>query len=241
MRVQVLTGEQQTITVPPEIIQHLNSMAHNPHQQYYDELSSLLQSLRTDSIVLLDSCKNLGVPVAQYFPIDLANSLISPESARTLALQAYPAMRASIRVDQSTSDQLAARQLRVLERVPQIEELQKSLSIAINASISESLIQFGTLPDELNLLINPLIESLATEKTAQLQQRSAKALALLMSLSQERSDNLNGSIVDRLVTFLKYGAKKPQAEPEESEDMFVEPSQQVSTSGDSLISSDRFY
>lgn len=214
MRVQMLTGQQQTITVPPEIIQHLNWLAHNPPQQYYDELAPLLQSLRNESAVLLDSFANLGVPVSQLFPLDLRNSLIAPDTAKNLALEVYPAMLARVHVDQYTRDQLNARQLRVLERAPQIDDLQKNLKISVMASISEALIQFGTLPEHLNTLINPLMESLSAEKTPQLQQRSAKALALLISLSLARSDNPIVSIIDQLVTFLGCDMAQSIAAPE---------------------------
>lgn len=177
-------------------------MAHNPHQQYFDELAPLLQALRNDSAVLLDSFRNLGVPTAQFINIDLSTSFVTPDNARVLALQAYPMMLSRLRVDQATLDQLTARQLRVLERIPQVDELQKSLSRAVNASICEALIQFGTLPAQLSTVINPIMESLAAEKTPQLQLRSAKALSLLLSLSLSRPDSPTASVMDGLVKFL---------------------------------------
>eukprot|EP01127_Copromyxa_protea_P005411 TRINITY_DN15340_c0_g1_i1.p1 TRINITY_DN15340_c0_g1~~TRINITY_DN15340_c0_g1_i1.p1 ORF type:complete len:1800 (+),score=296.36 TRINITY_DN15340_c0_g1_i1:48-5447(+) len=214
MRVQSITGQQQTISVSPEIVQHLNYMVHNPHQQYWDELAPSLQALRSDCVVLLDSFKNLGVPTTKFFAQDLGNSFVTPENARALALQAYPSMLGYLRVDQGVIDQLSARQLRVLERIPQVDELQKSLGVAVMASICESMIQFGTLPENLNILVDPILESLAAEKTYQLQKRSAKALSLLMSMSLSRSDNPSSAIIDRLVKFLAQKQTVPVEEPE---------------------------
>jgi hypothetical protein len=205
--------------VSPEIIQHLNYMAHNPHQQYYDELAPLLQALRNDSAVLIDSFRNLGIPTTQFINLDLSTNFLTPENARVLALQAYPMMLARLRVDQATLDQLNARQLRVLERIPQVDELQKSLGRTVNASICEALIQFGTLPEQLTTVINPIMESLASEKTPQLQLRSAKALSLLLSLSLSRPDDPTVTVLDSLVKFL--GCRPTPIE--EPEPMAIEP------------------
>jgi len=201
MRIQLRTGVQQSIHIPPDIIQYLSHLAHNPHQTYFDELSTLLQTLRSDSTVLVESFQNLGIQTSQYFTLDLNNSLISPEQARSLALQAYPAMLARIQQVPGRAEQLSARQSRILERATQVDNLQKRLTVTVMAVIAESLVQFGTLPSRLDVAVNPLMESVSKEKTYELQKRSAKALALLMCIHPDPATNQ--SLVNKIVELLR--------------------------------------
>lgn len=80
---------------------------------------------------------------------------------------------------------------------------QKSLTISTKAALSGAIIMFNALPEKLNPVIKPIMESIKYEPEESLQQISARHLAILLDYCRCRNPCPNEKILTNLCTFLR--------------------------------------
>lgn len=80
---------------------------------------------------------------------------------------------------------------------------QMALSMLTQATIAGALVSLNSLPEKLNPIIKPLMESIKKEKCDILQKMSAKFLVLLLDYVRDRNPSPNNKIVTNLCLLLK--------------------------------------
>lgn len=80
---------------------------------------------------------------------------------------------------------------------------QNALSMLTQATIAGALVSLNSLPEKLNPIIKPLMESIKKEKCNILQKISAKFLVLLLDHVRDRNPSPNNKIITNLCLLLK--------------------------------------
>ncbi|XP_063229477.1 TATA-binding protein-associated factor 172 [Bacillus rossius redtenbacheri] len=134
------------------------------------------------SVLTFDQIQQLSGPVAQKL---LATNKIKPKAADTLEERRKAIQNA---VSQTSSDHLL-------------------LNISTQAALAGAVTTIKCLPEKLNPVVKPLMESIKREENEQLQNLSAQHLAKLMDLCIDRVPCPNTKIVSNLCTFLRSDAE----------------------------------
>ena len=84
----------------------------------------------------------------------------------------------------------------------QVSSDQNALNLATQSALARAVVGFGALPDKLNPVIKPLMDSVKMEENEQMQEASARTLARLLDLCQSRSPCPNNKILKNVCLFL---------------------------------------
>lgn len=79
---------------------------------------------------------------------------------------------------------------------------QNSLNITTLSSLARAVVAFRAMPDKLNPVIKPLMDSIKTEENEQMQTCSANTLARLLDLCHKRDPCPNNKILKNICIFL---------------------------------------
>ncbi|PSN34064.1 TATA-binding protein-associated factor 172, partial [Blattella germanica] len=181
---------------------------------YYDEIAlsftKLLQEARDFVAMLrhyklpLDSdiyCKVLTLEHIQQLSGPVAQQLLSVHKLKPKVAESLEERRRAIQgaASQTSSDQTL-------------------LSISTQAALAGAVTMLRCLPEKLNPVIKPLMESIKKEDNEQLQSLAADHLACLVDLCSERVPCPNPKIVSNLCTFLKSDTEfTPKIQPSTGE------------------------
>ena len=183
---------------------------------YFDEISSLFTRLQLESrdfIVLLKK-HNLS------FNEDIYKSgvVYTFDQINTLANSAINGFEANAKNKLLEVIEEKARNL--LKSTAHISQYQSSLSTTVMSSIAGALISWNDLPEKLNPVVRPLMESLKTEENEQLQRESALSLVRLLTICCDRSPQSDSivspvpKIIKNLITYLCSDRNfTPEVEP----------------------------
>ena len=159
---------------------------------YYDELNVLfsrIQSQFRDFVNLLRTNQvsfNESIVAGKFgfTPLQIITTLLNDISENTL-----PTLRAHKKPSKILKQTITS----VEDRVTSIRRLinestaySNSLSIGVNSAIASALVSWHFLPEKLNPIIRPLMDSIKAESNEQLQRSSSSSLVLLLRLCSER-------------------------------------------------------
>lgn len=114
----------------------------------------------------------------------------------------------SARDDQSKLEDLLVKKTNLTKSLTSTKLSQKSLSITVLSSLSCAHISWQILPSKLELLSEPLLDSIELEPDPTLQEKSADYLVILINIllkGQSQSRELMDLILDRLINTLDSG------------------------------------
>ncbi|XP_067006130.2 TATA-binding protein-associated factor 172 [Anabrus simplex] len=137
-----------------------------------------LDSEKYNKVLMLDQIQELSGPVAQQL---LATHKLKPKVAESLEERRKAIQGA---VSQTSSDQML-------------------LNVSTQAALAGAVTMLRLLPEKLNPVIKPLMESIKKEETEQLQTLAADHLARLVELCVERNPCPNPKIISNLCMFLR--------------------------------------
>ncbi|KAK7868472.1 hypothetical protein R5R35_011216 [Gryllus longicercus] len=137
-----------------------------------------IDSEKYGSVLTLDQIQQLSGPVTQQL---LSSHKLKPKIAETLE-ERRKAIQGS--VSQTSSDQML-------------------LNISTQAALAGAVTMQKSLPEKLNPVVKPLMESVKKEDTEPLQALAASHLAFLVDLCVERTPCPNAKIITNLCTFLR--------------------------------------
>ncbi|KAI9598492.1 hypothetical protein BDF19DRAFT_393058 [Syncephalis fuscata] len=181
-----------------------------PGPTHYLELDTILQQLRLHCINLIEAFIHAGVPMAErtvphlsigpisddeqgVFTVAIADEWSTSKYTTLLSKVTGPRSRDHL-VTLKEKHQLLAT---TLERYSAEKE---ALSISTQASLAGAAISFGSLPTKLNPIIRALMNAVKHESNGDLQQRSAHAMARLLSLCVERGkQGKGGNPIDKII------------------------------------------
>ncbi|XP_072029618.1 TATA-binding protein-associated factor 172-like [Amphiura filiformis] len=172
-------------TVKAKVLEVLSSSV------YFDEVSVPFMKMQTE-------CKNLVSCWCDVKPQVQPSSFPSAftvEQANGLAqgiLGQLPSVSASIQ------DDVLVKCRHIQASVQNINEQQHKLSIRTQACLASALVSLKYLPDKLNPVIRPLMDSIKKEEIACMQSESATSLARLLQLCISRTPCPNPKIIKNL-------------------------------------------
>ncbi|KAL0279382.1 UNVERIFIED_CONTAM: hypothetical protein PYX00_000958 [Menopon gallinae] len=110
--------------------------------------------------------------------------------------------RITTKVSKKVSESIEERRKNIHSTANQLLIDQNSLNIACQAALAGSVTELKSLPEKLNPVIKPLMESIKKEESEILQKISAAEIAHLIELCVDRSPCPNVKIISNICTFL---------------------------------------
>lgn len=172
---------------------------------YFDEISSLFTRLQMESRDFVSLLKQSKWPLDEtiYTP----NRVYTFDQINALANSALTHCQSETKHKKSQAIEERARSL--LKSTAHIFGKQSSLATSVSSSIAGALISWNDLPDKLNPVVRPLMDSLKSEDNEQLQHESALSLVSLLKICCDRDLGPNSSfmspvpkIIKNLITYL---------------------------------------
>ncbi|XP_004536960.1 TATA-binding protein-associated factor 172 isoform X2 [Ceratitis capitata] len=164
---------------------------------YYDEVAVLFTRLHQEAQDLIATLKQYKIP------IDFTNS-------RVLTLDQIEAVATTLTaglheygLKQKLLDTLKERRRGLQNSFAQTSTEQCVFNISTQAALAGAIVCMECLPEKLNPVVKPLMESLKREECELLQQLSAEFLVQLMHQVCDRNPSPNSKILTNLCTLLK--------------------------------------
>uniref|UniRef100_A0A1L8DH30 Putative chromatin remodeling complex wstf-iswi small subunit n=2 Tax=Nyssomyia neivai TaxID=330878 RepID=A0A1L8DH30_9DIPT len=162
---------------------------------YYDEVGILFTRLLQDSRDFLATLKQYKVPVLEYeglkvLTLEHINALALP---RTMDVQLKP----------KVAEMLEGRRKALQASCVQTSTEQNTFNLTTQAALAGAVVCLNCLPDRLNPVIKPLMESLKREEVEIMQQLSAHYLVRLLDETIKRTPCPNNKIITNLGALLK--------------------------------------
>lgn len=163
------------------------ALSFSKHLQDYHDFTATLKQYK----IPVDEVKNTKILVhheiekhLQHISLILSSPIVSNIKPKSLESLIERCKELQSNLHQSNLDQIA-------------------LSMLTQATIAGAIVSLNSLPEKLNPVIKPLMESIKKEKCDILQRLSAKFLVLLLDYVSDRNPNPNNKIVTNLCLLLK--------------------------------------
>nr|XP_026499034.1 TATA-binding protein-associated factor 172 [Vanessa tameamea] len=180
---------------------------------YYDEVALNCNRILQEARDLLAMMKHYKLPVDN----EEFNNIMRLEqvSAMTTTTQPLVAALKTKRVASSLEERRAA----LAAAVAACAREQAALNVAVQAALSGAVAHMGALPERLNPVVRPLMDSVKREWSEELQRSSARTLAALLAQLVRRDPCPNNKVLVNLKAFLRCDPEfTPRISLENSED-----------------------
>ncbi|XP_030373466.1 TATA-binding protein-associated factor 172 [Scaptodrosophila lebanonensis] len=169
---------------------------------YYDEVAISLTRLLQETQDFVATLKQNKIPIndfnnAKILTLDQIEAIAYSHSSN---LQIYP-LRTKV------LDTLLERRRSLQASYQQTTNEQSSYHVSAQAALAGAICALHCLPEKLNPVVKPLMESIKREECVQLQQLSAEFLVHLMDQVCDRNPSPNSKILNNLCTLLKSDAE----------------------------------
>ncbi|CAL4082492.1 unnamed protein product, partial [Meganyctiphanes norvegica] len=166
---------------------------------YYDEIAMSFSRLQQDSRDF--------IAMLRHYKLDLPESftnapVLTLEQIQNLSGRVALTLFNSAKLRPKVQVTLEERRKAIQSSVSQTSSEQVNLATMTQAVIAGSLIRFGVLPEKLNPVIKPLMDSIKREQNLQLQTFAAQDLTNLLELCINRQPSPNNKVVKNLATFM---------------------------------------
>lgn len=166
---------------------------------YFDEIAVSFTKLLQETRDFLAMMKHYKLPInyEQY------GSVLSLDQIQQLSGIQTQQLLTRVKLKPKVAESLEERRKSIQGSVSQTSSDQFMLSVSTLAALSGAAIMFKALPEKLNPVVKPLMESVKRENNEKLQELTAKYLARLMEQCEIRLPCPNTKIISNLSTFLK--------------------------------------
>ncbi|XP_067121938.1 TATA-binding protein-associated factor 172 [Centruroides vittatus] len=166
---------------------------------YFDEIALAFARLQQE-------CRAF-ISLLNHHKLSLDSSLqlgnvLTIEQASLLTTTAYQSAISQSKLKPKVIDLLEEKRKVLQKSIAQTSYDQTSLSTTVQASLAGSLITMHYLPEKLNPVIRPLMDSIKRESNEQLQKASATHLVMLLNICVNRNPSPNIKIIKNLIGFL---------------------------------------
>ncbi|XP_075232109.1 TATA-binding protein-associated factor 172-like isoform X2 [Lycorma delicatula] len=189
---------------------------------YFDEISVSFIRLLQEAKDFVAMLKHYKIP----FDKDLFEKVLTLEQIQQLSGPASQQLLSSCKLKPKVAESLESRRKSIQGSVSQTSSDQQLLTVSTQAALAGATLMLRCLPEKLNPVIKPLMESIKREENQELQLFAAKNLAELMLLCVERNPCPNNKIIANLCTFLR-------SDPEFTPKIFKKVDGECSSSNDS--------
>lgn len=167
---------------------------------YFDELASAFTRLQQDARDFVALLRHFGLPLP---PGDFPPSVVlTVDQVIELATTVFQGLVQQVKLRPKVQESLEDKCKGLLKMAVQMQRDQVSLNTMVQSWLATFLVLLGRLPEKLNPVIRPLMESVRREESSLLQEESARSVVQLMSSCVERVPCPNGKIVRNLLTYL---------------------------------------
>ncbi|XP_058174842.1 TATA-binding protein-associated factor 172 [Anopheles ziemanni] len=190
-----------TIQPGPPVLQERLRACLNEYV-YYDEVAILFTRLLQECRDYLATLKQHKVPLVEYDQLKVL-TLDQIYQISTAAGWAGDEARTKHCLKTKVAEMLEERRRSLLGSHSATALEQTTLHISTQSSVSGAVVSLHCLPDRLNPVVKPLMESIKREECELLQKLSAKYLSDLLDQVTTRTPCPNSKIVTNLCTLLK--------------------------------------
>ncbi|KAL4240937.1 btaf1 RNA polymerase II [Mactra antiquata] len=164
---------------------------------YYDEIAVGFTRLQTDCQDFIACLKQQGINMDQ---IIAPGSILSLDQSQLLVTQVFDQVKSSIKPRSLTT--LDDRRKQLLISVQQISSDQQILSTRVQSSLAKAVVRLDNVPDKLNPVIRPLMDSIKKEDNVHIQRESSYCTSALLKKCLSRDPCPNNKVIKNLCSFL---------------------------------------
>lgn len=166
---------------------------------YFDEMASSFTRLQQDARDFIALLRHFQIPLGSEFP---ANVVLTVDQVMELVTTVFQGLVQDVRVKPKVLESLEEKRRCLLRTAQQMQKDQLLLTTRVQSLLSMFLVRLDQLPEKLNPVIRPLMESIRREESVLLQEESADSLVHLMSSCVTRNPCPNGKIMRNLLMYL---------------------------------------
>lgn len=170
---------------------------------YYDEVAVSLTRLLQEARDLLATMKLNRITVGEHLD---ATMILTLEQIYALATALTDNLRARFALKPKIADMLEERRRGLQVSFAQTSAEQSRVNVSTQAVLAGATVMLGCLPEKLNPVIKPIMESLKREECEIMQQQSAGYLVRLLDQVAGRVPCPNNKIVTNLCMLLRSDA-----------------------------------
>lgn len=166
---------------------------------YYDEVGILFTRLLQDSRDFLATLKQYKVPIVEYEGL----KVLTLEQIENLATTRTENLKNNHGLKAKVAEVIESRRKGLQASCTQTSTEQNTFNIATQSALAGAVVCLNCLPERLNPVIKPVMESLKREEVEIMQQLSAQYLVRLLDQIVERNPCPNNKIITNLGALLK--------------------------------------
>ncbi|XP_077491281.1 histone acetyltransferase 1 isoform X2 [Amblyomma americanum] len=166
---------------------------------YFDEMASGFTRLQQDAREFIALLRHFGLPLDPHFQ---ATVVLTVDQVTDLVTTVFQGLVQQARLKPKVAESLEEKRRGLLKAAQHMQKDQVTLSTRVQSSLATFLVRLPHLPDKLNPVIRPLMESIRREESPLLQEDSAHSLVHLMDSCVERVPCPNGKVVRNLLSYL---------------------------------------
>lgn len=185
---------------PPELQEKLKTTL--LEYVYYDEVAHYFTRLLQESRDFLATLKQYKVPIVEFDHL----KILSLDQINLLSTTMTENLRSKYSLKPKIADLLEERRRSLFNSYKQTSYEQNTLNINVQSALAGASVCLNSLPEKLNPVIKPIMESIKREECELLQRMSAKYLVHLLEQIADRNPCPNNKIITNLTTLLKSDA-----------------------------------
>lgn len=166
---------------------------------YFDEIATMVTRLLQEASDFLASLKQYKVHLTQFD----GTNMLTLDQIKDLCTTATENMKVRFQLKTKVASLLEDRRKSLFTSYTQTSTEQTHLNISTQSALACAVSRLKCLPEKLNPVVKPLMESIKREENEILQKMSADSLVYLMSQTVSRQPSPNIKIITNLSTLLK--------------------------------------
>lgn len=186
-----------SIDAPAELQERLTVML--SEYIYYDEIATMVTRLLQEASDFLASLKQYKVHLTQYDGI----KMLTLDQIKEVCTTATDDLKLKYQLKTKVANLLEERRKSLFSSYSQTSIEQTHLNISTQSALACAVARLKCLPEKLNPVVKPLMESIKREENEILQKMAAESLTYLMSQTVHRNPSPNIKIMTNLSALLK--------------------------------------
>lgn len=186
-----------SITVPEQLTERLRASL--TEYIYFDEIATMVTRLLQEASDFLASLKQYKVHLTQFD----GTNMLTLDQIKELCTTATADMKLKYQLKTKVANLLEDRKKSLFTSYTQTSIEQMHLNISTQSALACAVARLKCLPEKLNPVVKPLMESIKREDNEILQKMAAECLTYLMSQTVSRQPSPNIKIITNLSTLLK--------------------------------------
>lgn len=166
---------------------------------YFDEIATMVTRLLQEASDFLASLKQYKVHLTQF---DSTN-MLTLDQIKDLCTTATENLKVRFQLKTKVANLLEERRKSLYLSYTQTSTEQSQLNMSTQSTLACAVSRLKSLPDKLNPVVKPLMESIKREENEILQKMAANGLTFLMSQTMHRQPSPNIKILTNLSALLK--------------------------------------